>query len=75
MTELKPCPFCGGKAVYETYTQEYAYGTKKPIIFCDLCKIEFAVEDDSPYMDIERDYEYRRQKTIEAWNRRVEKDE
>ena len=72
MADLKPCPFCGSEVIYETYSQEYAYGTKKPEIFCNACKAIFSVEDDSPYMDIEKDFKYRKEKTIEAWNRRVD---
>lgn len=71
MNDLKPCPFCGGDDLYEAYKQEHLYATKNPFIFCNSCKIEFYVEDDSPYMDIEQDYKYRRQKTVTAWNRRA----
>lgn len=71
MSELKPCPFCGGIDIYETFRQEHWFGTKEPIIFCNSCKIEFSVEDDSPYTDMEKDYQYRKSKTIEAWNKRV----
>ena len=72
MNELKPCPFCGSKDIYETYEQEHWYATKNPIIFCNSCKVKVSVEDDSPYMDIEQDYKYRRQKTVTAWNRRAD---
>jgi len=71
MIDLKPCPFCGGNNIYETYSQEYAYGTKNPEIFCNSCKVIFAVEDDSPYVDGEEDFKYRKMKTVEAWNRRA----
>lgn len=70
MDELKPCPFCGSKSVYETYTQEHAYGTKNPEIFCNNCKAIFAIEDDSPFVNCDEDYKYRKEKTKEAWNRR-----
>lgn len=72
MDNLKPCPFCGGSDIYETYSQEYALGTKNPEIFCNSCKIIFAIEDDSPYMNCDEDYVYRKAKTVEAWNRRKE---
>lgn len=72
MSDLKPCPFCGSKAVYQTYTQEYPFGTKRPMIFCNLCKIEFSREDESPYIDVDKDYEYRKNAVIHAWNRRKE---
>lgn len=73
MTKLKPCPFCGCDDVYETYRQEYSFGSKAPIIFCNICKMEFSVEDDSPYIDINEDYKYRKKKTADAWNRRASK--
>lgn len=73
-TELKPCPFCGCKTIYETYSQEYALGTKNPQIFCNSCKAIFAIEDDSPYMNCDEDFKYRKKKTREAWNRRPNDD-
>ena len=73
-SELKPCPFCGSTDIYETYSQEYALGTKNPEIFCNTCKVIFSIEDDSPYMNCDDDFKYRKDKTIEAWNRR-ERDE
>ena len=72
MDKLKPCPFCGGSVVYETYSQEYAWGTKNPLIFCNTCKVIFSIEDDSPFVTCDEDYKYRKQKTIEAWNRRAD---
>ena len=71
MTDLKPCPFCGGNNIYETYSQEYGWGWKTPEIFCNSCKVFFTVEDDSPYLDCEEDFKYRKAKTVEAWNRRA----
>ena len=71
MDELKPCPFCNSHNIYLTYAQEYAGGYKEPIIFCNDCKAQMTVEDDSPYIDMDKDYEYRRMKTVTAWNRRA----
>ena len=71
MSELRSCPFCGGKDIYETYTQEYGLGIKNPKIFCNSCKIIFAVEDDSPYLNCEKDYAYRKKRIKDAWNRRA----
>ena len=39
---------------------------------CNSCKIEFAIEDSSPFLNVEEDYKWRKRKTAEAWNRRVE---
>ena len=75
MEKLKPCPFCGGEAIYETFKEEFKFGTKEPIIFCDSCKMEFAVEDESPFINIDEDYKWRKKKTAEAWNRRAERRE
>ena len=69
--ELKPCPFCGCDAVHETFRQEHWFGTKEPIVFCNGCKAEFSIEDDSPFTNVEADYKWRKEKTIEAWNRRA----
>lgn len=71
MNNLKQCPFCGSEDIYETYSQEHALGTKNPEIFCNSCKGIFSIEDDSPYMNCDEDYKYRKEKTKEAWNRRV----
>jgi Lar family restriction alleviation protein len=56
MEELKPCPFCGGKAVFDTVSQ----GAGNPRGFvrcenrcCEMCWISSKYE------------------AIEAWNRRV----
>ena len=73
MAKLKPCPFCGCDDVYETYSLDHPFGNKNPEIFCNICKIIFSVEDDSPYLNIDEDYAYRKKKTIEAWNRRASK--
>lgn len=71
--KLKPCPFCGSTDIYETYSQEYSLGTRNPEIFCNTCKSIFSVEDDSPYMNSDEDFKYRKEKTREAWNRRAER--
>ena len=69
--KLKPCPFCGSEAIYETFSQEYALGTKNPEIFCNSCKAIFSVEDSSPFLNCDEDYKYRKRITAEAWNRRA----
>ena len=40
--ELKECPFCGSKAIYEEYCNLDYY--EVPFMFCDSCKALFTVE-------------------------------
>lgn len=68
--KLNPCPFCGGNNLYLTNTTD-DIGTEIPIIFCNSCKIEFHVENDSPYADDRHTKEYMSKKNIEAWNKRA----
>lgn len=74
-TKLKPCPFCGSEVVYETFSEEHMYGTKKPEIFCNSCKVIFSIEDTSPFLNVDEDYKWRKKKTVEAWNRRAKENE
>lgn len=61
MDELKPCPFCGGKAAisetkFNFETDPYAeYG-----VLCEVCRCELKSGFSS------------RKTAIRAWNRRVE---
>lgn len=61
--ELKPCPFCGGKSLYEVY--HTIDGFTQPAMFCNWCKALFSVEGSEDWgidgMDRLR----------AAWNRRV----
>ena len=68
-SELRPCPFCGGEAVYENFVADNLYErTYKPAcrIRCKNCKAvmgDFVSEDSTfVYKDAE----------TEAWNRRGE---
>lgn len=61
MDKLKPCPFCGGKVKLRVYIM-FAD------IECNYCGINFSLNDLN-WTDLA---EYER-KTIEAWNRRVDK--
>lgn len=61
MTELKPCPFCGGEAkIYETPTKEKYWNISKKSydILCSECGASMV---DFLYRDI----------AISMWNRRV----
>lgn len=57
--ELKPCPFCGGKA---TFVYEMPQGT----MMCRKCGARVAIFSDAYEQGDCRD------KAIEAWNRRVD---
>ena len=56
MTDLKPCPFCGGKAM----SQRWYYGEDilGHIVSCEKCKI--MITEDSE------------KEAVETWNRRAE---
>ena len=74
MAELKPCPFCGGKADhYVKVVRGMSYDAVKCIAHCAECdvKIEQCVQS---LTSIERFYEIDN-KLIEMWNRRAENDD
>lgn len=61
MTELKPCPFCGGKAYV---SREDCYGELDDyyMVHCDTCSLQFGFT---------KQFECEKQVT-DAWNMRVE---
>jgi len=67
--ELKPCPFCGSRALYEVYNN--LDGFDVPVMFCDWCKALVTFEGYEDYVTDENDgmAELRA-----AWNRRAEHD-
>lgn len=70
MAELKPCPFCGGTAIYLTFRQDHFDGEKIPIIFCNHCKVSVEAEDDAPSVYYEERYKWLLNKVTKAWNMR-----
>lgn len=58
MTELKPCPFCGGKA-------EFRYLKYASYIFCSRCHVLVGV--DFCFSESQDEEKI----VTEAWNRRV----
>lgn len=73
MSELKRCPFCGGDCIYKTF-EVNDLGDEIPVIFCNWCKVVFKVENDSPYLNSQKTYEYLEEKNIKAWNTRTPMD-
>ena len=66
MTELKPCPFCGGEAILDRHD-----------IFCFDCGVKIEIPmyvSGKESVDGFPTYEEARQEMIEAWNRRVNED-
>ena len=62
-TTLKPCPFCGGGAVYKDMEQGFPI---PPTVVCSSCGVGFSREFESGYgNDICTDM------VIRLWNNRV----
>ena len=61
MSELKPCPFCGGKAEIEDWKIGYESGTTIICCDCKACISESVVDGDG--------WHYR---AITKWNRRAQ---
>lgn len=64
MGELKPCPFCGGKAIIlyhengDSYRSNIYYPSKRGAVICEKCRCSL--------------HTYARAKdAVNAWNRRV----
>lgn len=78
--KLKPCPFCGGEAVY-IINKNYEWGTTHGWQFgikCTNCKTELPMRDFVVTVDLESNGEIaftkdERGKAADMWNRRAEK--
>ena len=77
MDELKPCPFCGGKAKVDKVSPPFMLKKLHGLYFsagcsqCGACTSLFRThKSGSPLMNEWYDEEAK-QKAIEAWNRRV----
>ena len=73
MTELKPCPFCGGKDL-EVYASDYFEGY---FVNCIDCNAHGAIAFLSTYNDVDyppkatdKEIEACKEKAKELWNRR-----
>lgn len=58
MTELNPCPFCGGDVHFD---RSYSY-FRDVVVYCDECDTIFAL-DDCTAVDSD---------LVRAWNRRAD---
>lgn len=73
MSELKPCPFCGGKAEieYPQMTEIAGHEYQEPEIFCE-CGIAFAFKWDNQSSDKCSCCNNLAQEITELWNARTE---
>ena len=67
--ELKPCPFCGGKAVIRNHNEMVGFGMSDTFYFvkCTACRMsgsKFGILDGDNKSE-------RIKKAITAWNRRA----
>lgn len=74
MQELKPCPFCGGKAKLKCDPENWGYSAERNKIECSKCNsstdwYNWKIGDGITHADysLERSEE----EAIEAWNRRA----
>ena len=65
--DLKNCKHCGYHQLY-LQIREDNLGTKIPYIFCNICKTSYEVENDSPYLDDNKTYDYLLEKLFNVWN-------
>ena len=68
MVELKPCPFCGGKAELRTY-QAYREGKSWTVRCKKMCVVTCGHRDEKG-----RWRPTLKKEAIEIWNRRAEND-
>lgn len=67
MTELKPCPFCGGEAVVDKYPVR---GYEPAVSFEVRCSICGQKRVGGYFDTVDKSEKWARRKAIEAWNNR-----
>ena len=73
MATLKPCPFCGGEAVFES-AHELTDGTfQRAKVMCPKCRITITGESRKSQYGWANNIDYMnsRRTAIESWNRRA----
>ena len=65
--DLKNCKHCGYHQLYLQIKEDYL-GTKIPYIFCNICKTSYEVENDSPFLNDDKTYDYLLEKLFNVWN-------
>lgn len=68
MTELKPCPFCSGKADWHCFQLDYPTENVRAYVQCNACDAE--IHRDGRFADAKKLL----REAITAWNRRVRND-
>lgn len=64
--ELKPCPFCGGKAYKETtYPTDYPNWNTRSRVYCDACGAEIEINGNIKTCQVAQEV------AVNRWNRRV----
>ena len=68
-TELKPCPFCGGKATVEKCSQNEGMDGNHSIwiVHCIMCSARITVSADNFYGLIP----FTKEEAIAIWNKRI----
>ena len=64
--ELKPCPFCGGKAQYIERGNQHV-GISQTEIKCRRCN----TKQTHKWIRLKYDFDYVRKTTVDGWNRRI----
>jgi len=71
--QLKPCPFCGGKANVHTKGLDERFGYADMVtVKCEVCNVSFAFMDDQNPKGGYALNGTAKPKAIAAWNRRAE---
>lgn len=84
MIELKPCPFCGGKATIILIDTEWERDEKGIMhiqhsyaVGCAKCQINAKTYSSNIYQDVDGNIEIKKngaKEAAEAWNRRADDD-